>query len=730
MNYIKSLFLRIWVSCFFAIFVVTGCGFAAQPVTVVDGNAAIAAVNTDSNIEVIRQLICQGKFADAGKLIAQDTSGGRLKELSVIVRQYELMQARREAAREAKFKEQLAELEKLKVAADGNDANGTKSLTIVTMACEFASEAQKKELLSQPFVRQTIEKSIAKADEMESKGKWLDVYINCYSLLAVIEQDNRRYSDHAEKLLEKANIAASFQNSPCETSGERFEGVSESLFIKAVGVLNYNYVNPIGYQDMVYASLKRCQLLAEVMDKASDDAVSSFGKPFAVPERNKLGLFSSGLAAIANDMAKSMAGVSEDKFVDIFDKVLELNATTAKLPKAVVISQFAEASLEALDPYTVIVWPKQKQDFEKAMTNEFSGIGVEITKEKGVLAIASLLPDTPAYNSGLDAGDVIEKVNGTATKDLSIMCAVHMIMGPPGTKVTLTIKRPGQEQTQDVTLTRAKITVPTLRGWTRSNGKWQYVIDEQNKIGYVRLTNFSERTSSDFEKILNQLESQGMKGLILDLRFNSGGYLNSAVDISDKFLDKGTIVITRPRFWVSSTYASAHKSGTHPNYPLVVLVNKFSASASEIVAGALADKVHKRAILVGERTHGKGSVQGIATFPEGDAQLKYTMAYYYLPSGQRVESQDAMKKQGRKDWGVGPDVEVILNAEELKDMMDVQRDNDVLVKADHDSGSTPLKKHTLEETLASDPQLETGILVIKTKLTEADAAKSMQGSEK
>lgn len=715
-----------WVSCFFVIFAVVGCSFAAQPATVFDSNAAAPAVNAAGNTEAVRQLLYQGKFADAGKLIEQGSgSDGGLKELSAVVRQYKQIQTRREAAREVKFKEQMAELETLKVAADGNDANGTKALTIVAMACEFAGEAQKKELLSQPFVRQTIEKSIVKADEMESKGKWLDSYINCYSLLSVIDKDNQRYSDHAEKLLEKANIMASFQDSPCETSGERFEGVSESIFIKAVGILNYNYVNPVDYQEMARAGLKRCQLLAEVMDKASDDAVSSFGKPFAVPQRGKLGLFSSGLAAIANDMAKSMAGVSEDKFIDIFEKVLELNATTAKLPKAVVISQFAEAALDALDPYTVIVWPKQKQDFEKAMTNEFSGIGVEITKEKGVLAIASLLADTPAYNSGLDAGDVIEKVDGTGTKDLSIMCAVHMITGPAGTKVTLTIRRPGQEQTQEVMLTRAKITVPTLRGWTRSDGRWQYMVDEQNKIGYVRLTNFSERTSADFEKVLNQLESEGVKGLILDLRFNSGGYLNSAVDISDKFLDKGTIVITRPRFWVSSTYASAHKSGTHPDYPLVILVNKFSASASEIVAGALADKVHKRAVLVGERTHGKGSVQGIATFPDGAAQLKYTMAYYYLPSGQRVDSQDAMKKQGRKDWGVGPDVEVILNAEELKNMMDVQRDNDVLVKAAHNNGATPLKKHTLEETLASDPQLEVGILVIKTKLMDAMTAKSM-----
>jgi len=710
------------------IFVIAGCGYAAEAPSVVDNKATTVAASAANNAEAAEQLIYHGKFAEAGKLIESSGEDGELKQLSAIVQQYEQIQARREAAREAKYKEQLAELDKLRNVTESNDANGTKMLSTITMVCEFASEAQKKELLSQQFAKEAIEKSIAKAYELESKGKWLDSYINCYSLLAVIDEGNQWYNDHAEKLLEKANIVASFQDSPCETSGERFEGVSEEIFIKGIGVLNYNYVNPVDYQEMARAGLKRCQLLVEVMDKVSEDVLGSLGKPFATPDRSKLTPFSAGLKAIVDDMSKSMAGVSEDKFIDIFEKVLELNATTARLPKALVISQFTEASLEALDPYTVIVWPKQKQDFEKAMTNEFTGIGIEITKEKGVLTIASLLPDTPAYNSGLDAGDVIEKVNGTATKDLSIMCAVHMITGPAGTKVTLTIKRPGEEQTQEITLNRAKITVPTLRGWARSNGEWLYMVDERNKIGYVRLTNFSERTSTDLEKVLGQLEPQGMKGLILDLRFNSGGYLNSAVEVSDKFLSSGTIVITRPRFWVSSTYASAHKVGTHPDYPLVILINKYSASASEIVAGTLADKMHKRAILVGARTHGKGSVQGIATFPDGGAQLKYTMAYYYLPSGQRVESQDAMKKQGRKDWGVGPDVEVKLNAEELKNMMEVQRDNDVLVRADHKTEGAPLKKHTLAEMLESDPQLEVGVLVIKTELIGRESAKSAAGS--
>ena len=252
------------------------------------------------------------------------------------------------------------------------------------------------------------------------------------------------------------------------------------------------------------------------------------------------------------------------------------------------------------------------------------------------------------------------------------------------------------------------------------------MIDEQG-IAYIQLTSFSEKTSTDLEKLLRELEAKGLKGLILDLRFNSGGLLDSAVAITDKFLKEGLIVRTEGGFGRGLAFKAASKKNTHPNFPLIILINSGSASASEIVAGALADVKHNRAILVGERTHGKGSVQGIAYYSRGGAQLKYTMAYYHLPSG-RVESKKAMEKQGRNDWGVGPNIEVKLTSDELKKLIEVQRDNNVLVKADHDSTKGELKKHTIEETLAADPQLAIGLLVVKSKLIEAKAQELAKAS--
>lgn len=716
----------------------TGCEVPEQPALVEIPKAGTADPNIVKNA---CELIAKGKFDAAGKLVNSPGGGdvnkvvqSQLGQLAEVVREYDNISEQRKTAREAAYAERLAELEKLQVAADTNEVNDvndvndvnsiSKALSIIAKVSEFADETQKAELLSEPFTVQSFQKAIDKASELESKGQWLDSYAICYSWLQAIDENNKTYSGHAEQLIDKANIAALFQDSPCEKHAERYENVKKEMFVRSIDALKLDYVsNIIDYRQMAIDAIKRCKMLAEVVSLSSV-ARNSLAESGVDSNESQLAAWSRGLSAILDEIQNSPMEVSRDKFIDIFDKVLALNTTTMELPAELLITQFAEAALSALDPYTVIVWPKQVSDFEKIMTNEFTGIGIEISKEKGLLTVASLLPDTPAYNSGLDAEDVIENVDGVETKDMSLSCAVKSITGPAGTQVRLTIRRPGEEGTRDITITRAKITVPTVRGWERTEtGKWRYMIDEGRKIGYIHITSFSEKTASDLENILNQLEAEGLNGLILDLRFNSGGLLTSAIEVADKFLEEGPIVITRPRSWVSSTYAWAHKEGTHPNYPLVILINSFSASASEIVAGTLADPVHNRAVLVGERTHGKGSVQGIISYPKGGAQLKYTMAYYYLPSGQRVKSQEEVKKEGKDDWGVGPDIEVKLRSDEIKKMFDVQRDNDVLVKADHDKEAAPLKKHTIEESLSADPQLAVGLLVVKSKLIEAESQK-------
>jgi len=721
-------------------------------VTIVLSSAAYTSEAAESlSVEsgIISQackLIYEGQFDAADQLIKQSSNDDPAQldraapRLLQVVDQYKSMSQQRRSSREVAYAEALAELEKFQAPAEPNDVNDANSadrltsvLSVIAKTGEFADEAQKKQLLSDTFVKKVTQKAIDNAAEYEVEGKWLEAYTNCYGWLTVIDPNNEGYSDYAQQLLDKATIAMAFEDSPCETSQERFQGVKKELFIRAINFLNSQYVSIANYNKMATKAIERCKLLAEVISTSSrlnedseNDDQGSLDAIKGTLDPEKLATWSDGLTELLDEAKSASSGLArldKKKFLDVFDNVLDLNKSTINLPRTVLIAQFVEAALSTLDPYTVIVWPRQVQDFEQMMTSAFMGIGIEISKQKGMLTVSSLLLDTPAFNSILDAGDVIEEVDGVVTKDMSLFCAAKKIKGPAGTKVKLKVRRSiddkkADDKLFDVTITRDTIVVPTIRGWQRSKaGKWLYMIDEENKIGFVRLTSFSSETASGLEKVLFNLENRGLKGLILDLRFNTGGLLDSAVAVVDMFIEEGVIVKRQSGFGRMPIYETANKKGTHPNYPLVILINSNSASASEIVAGALADEKYKRAILVGTKTHGKGSVQGITGYLGGGAQLKYTMAYYHLPSGQRVESRDEMEKLNRKDWGVAPNVEVELRSDELKKMIEVQRDNDVLVKANH-NGTNDYQKRTIEETLAADPQLAVGLLIIQSKLIQ------------
>jgi carboxyl-terminal processing protease len=694
------------------------------------------------------RMIYQGHFGEAAKLTEQAglSEKARAHQLQEIIQQYEEVDGHRQAERQAAFEKQRDELNRLRAAGvlerpdritlakwdgdfvgsgavrDGNEPNDIPDvLMVIAKATEVADSGQKKQLLADPFVTKVIQEAVDRGARLETEGRWLDAYTSYYYLLQAIDPNNHGYTDHSDELLDRAGIAASFQDSPCESRKERYEGVDKQMLVRAMEALNLHYVNSIDYVLMATKAINRCDLLAQVLaTTCAHGPDPNDGNSLEPPAPEKMTAWSTGLAGLREETEKPGQGFGKDQFLATLDKVLALNDATVQLPQQPLVAHFTEAALATLDPYTVMVWPRQVQDFEKIMTNEFTGIGIEITKPKGLLTVASLLPDTPAYRSGLDAGDVIEKVDGVPTKDMSLTCAVKKITGPKGTTVALGVRRQGAQELQTMTLTRDRIIVPTIRGWERTaEGKWLYMIDEAQKVGYVRITSFSGETAGDLEEVLRELEADGLKGLIMDLRFNTGGLLDSAVEVVDKFVSEGLIVRTQPKANMIPSYEHAHRRGTHPDYPLVILINSGSASASEIVAGALADPKHQRAILVGTRTHGKGSVQGITRYPGDGAQLKYTMAYYHLPSGQRVMSREEVEKEGRKDWGVGPDVEVNLTSDELKKMVDVQRDNDVLVQARRDGAKTAPNKRKAEETLQADPQLAVGILVAKTKLIEA-----------
>ena len=709
--------------------------------------------DTDAGNLVTRAcaLIYQSKFTEAHDLLKGNKSAEmaeHVSSLQAIISEYQVIVSNRIEARHAAFLEQLDELEKVQH-PDPNDPNDLgdaeaphamgeddeplepnataedravkrliKSLSIIAKASEYADNGQRQDLFENAYVCQTLEQAIERASNYEAEGQWIDAYSECYAWLKVIDPNNEGYSDYAEELWDKVAIDSSFTDSPCETSAQRYEGVRKEIFKYAIRVLNLYYVSSIDFGEMATQALNRCKLLVEVVSMRAIDPNDSVD--YEKPQSKELTAWIVSLDALLDEVAESSTGLSMRAFLSTFEHALDLNRATVELPEAIVVAQFTEAALDSLDPHTAVIWPRQVKEFNKAMTNEFTGVGIEISKQKGVLTVASLLPDTPAYKAGLDAGDVIEIVDGIATKDMSLHCAVQKITGPKGTPVTLTVKRAETDKRDEITIVRDRIIVPTVRGWLRTEGgKWLHMIDPKERIGYARLTSFSGETAADFETILNELEDDGLNGLILDLRSNSGGLLTSAVAISDMFIKKGLIVRTQPGFGSLPDYKTAKERTTHPNYPLVVLVNSASASASEIVAGALADDKYERAVLVGDRTHGKGSVQIIVQEPTYGAHIKYTMAHYYLPSGQRVNSRKAREKLSKRDWGVTPDVAISLRSDELKDLYDLQKENSVLVQANHVRTNGALNKHSIEETLKADAQLAVARLIVRTKQIEA-----------
>jgi carboxyl-terminal processing protease len=661
--------------------------------------------------------IFTGDFESAKQILGEITASDSqdLIQLRKIVNEYTIINARRKVLRDKAYQMQINELEELRGKSLLDDVNDISTVFLVVLnISEYADKEQKQALLKDPFLIQTIQKAKAKAAEFEAQGRWLDAYTICYSKLRQIYEENKAYSDYAEQLLEKANIEVSLKDSPCETCAERYTSIEKQMFIKAVDFLDYSYVNIVNYQDMAIKAINYCSLLADVMSKL--DVHSRYKITNA-----QYVTWSRALGALLNEINQSQEDIGKDGFVNIFEQVLALNEssyTGIGLPPALLISKFAEGALSALDPYTVIYWPGQVQDFEKAVTNKFSGIGIKFSKEDGLTKIVAVLSDTPAQKSGLRIGDIITSIDGIETKDISSDCVAKRITGPEDTKVTVTITRSDENQSFDVTLDRTRIIIPSVNGWQRTEkGEWLYMIDSPNKIGYVRISSFNSKTTDDFEKVLCQLEEDGLKGLILDLRSNPGGLLSAAVEIADKFIQEGLIIRTEPRYGMS-TYISAHQDGTHADYPIVILINPLTASSSEILAGVLQDQKYNRAILVGQRSYGKGSVQSITNYCGNGAQLKYTAAYYHLPSGQRVESRDLADKSSGKNWGISPNVNVELRSNELQEIAGVQKANELVETVGQEDVLNCTNRHSSQETVDADPQLGIGLLVLKSKMIQ------------
>jgi carboxyl-terminal processing protease len=334
--------------------------------------------------------------------------------------------------------------------------------------------------------------------------------------------------------------------------------------------------------------------------------------------------------------------------------------------------------LSELDPYSAYIAPDDMDQFRTTVQSRFGGIGIQITTEHGPLEVVSPLAGTPAYRAGILAGDRIVEIDGKSTRGIELDEAVRQLKGKPGSQVTLTVLHRGGSEPEQVTVTREIIHVDTVLGDHRKgDDAWDFMLDRDRQLGYVRITTFSRDTSRELRKALDQLKKENLRGLILDLRFNPGGLLSSAIQVSDMFVSKGRIVSTKGREPdnVGKSW-DAREQGTFEGFPMVALVNRYSASGSEIVAACLQDS--KRAVVMGERTWGKGSVQNVIRLEEGRSALKLTTANYYRPSGKNIHRFPDAKEED--EWGVKPDqgYELKLTDKEMMALIVDRRLRDVL----------------------------------------------------
>jgi carboxyl-terminal processing protease len=439
---------------------------------------------------------------------------------------------------------------------------------------------------------------------------------------------------------------------------DTLKGVQLQQLTTALSDIYTNYYRDVTYRQLLGGGIEGLQAI--LTTPGLETAFPGLADP---AKRDAFSRYLADWRAMATNATADNEQALIDQFLSADDKdgLMAVNARTVGVPNAVLINEFFDGAHSGLDPFTDMIWPSLSAEFRKQTQGSFSGVGIQIESDNGDLTVVEPLPDSPAEAAGVNGGDVIAMINGQSAKDVTTEQAVHLITGPTGTMVRLTLRSP-DGKSRDVNLRRRKIQVSSIKGYTEvGTGKWSYWIDPDSHIAYVRILSFTQGTPTELRAVLNELGEQ-CNGLILDLRGNPGGLLPAAIGVCDTFLKSGDIVSTHPdRDTPNLPFtAVANDDGDEFTKPLVVLINQYSASASEIVSGALKDD--HRAILVGERTYGKGSVQQLFPLPpDDDCTIKLTTSHYYLPSGRCIH-----REENSTTWGVDPDVTVELTPEQMQ----------------------------------------------------------------
>ncbi len=590
-----------------------------------------------------------------------------------------------------------------------------------------AIEAQSQVKDPEKFIEQReIQKLVTEAEthagKTELEGNWLTA-LSLYRKLEMLFEPVPRYKTHIDRINQRVRVislyapkkitqlyklradsAGDATEAPpvaleAETWQKRLTDVNLPILTSALRNSAMQHYSGVGYRELMLSAVK--SLKATVLTPGLEEAFP------VLADQAKHNDFVSYLSIVQNNLRQRRDRMTNADVATTLQRVFDQNEKTLNLPQEVIIYELTEGAMSQLDPFSAVIWPYEVDQFNRSTSGMFFGVGVQIALTNNQLTVVSPLPDSPAHHAGIKPGDIIKLVNGQATTNWTLDWAVKEITGPAGSHVTLGVQRKGEKELLSFDLQRSRIQIHSVRGWERAPKTatgWDYYIDRENKIGYIRVSQFIPRTPADFDRAINQMESEhGINGLILDLRFNPGGLMRRSVDLANRFVSKGTLLSTVDSSdKTTSLYPAKAHLAHYPRIPLVVLINQGSASAAEIVAGALQD--HQSGILVGSRSFGKGSVQDVYPMLGNRAQMKITTLHYKLPLGRIIH-----REPGAHQWGVDPDVAVKMTDQEVADAIEYRREVDVV----REDGQGPKPDKLVKEGL--DLQLEAALLLARVQ---------------
>ena len=650
--------------------------------------------------------------------------------------------AKREEARSAKLKEVN---EKLQKELDKQTPEGlSEAIKYAVEVYLLTPEKDRDAFKHNPATTDLIKKGAEAAHQSEAKGDWFTANEIFYRLNALMEEEGTFKAD-ARRMSQRLSLIRLYApeqfwklrndervqsgksplppyNGIGENYKERLEGIDPKMVLKAIIEASRRQIDKVPLGTIMAGGVDALRVMVTTSDL--DKIFPTLG------EKSRRDAMLTFLDSWDARLKSPTALVTVNTLGEFADDLIATNATSVQLPENALWHEFGNGATGKLDDFSAIIWPDEVARFDRMTQGNFKGVGIQIQldDESQMIKVVTPLPDTPAQRAGIKTGDLIKKINGQSAIGISLNQAVDLITGPQDSKVSLTIERPldtGAKPDEhalnpdlEFPLVRTTIDVASVKGWRRNGpaeNDWDWFIDKQNQIGYVRLLQFTERTTVDLHRAISQMRDQGgVRGMILDLRYNPGGLLTEAVSVANTFIEHGTIVSTEGPA-MSDTKPALPSGAILKGVPLIVLINEGSASASEIVSGAIrhyADKGDINALVLGKRSFGKGSVQNV--WPLADNfKMKLTTQYYKLPDGRILH-----RRPGSTVWGVEPHMKIEMLPEVESDALKLRMDADVV---EIDANGKAIESKTAKpdpEKLVTDGldlQLETALVLMEAK---------------